>query len=424
MKSVGIHAVLLCLPLAFGCQQAVSEPTAAPARDAITSNDGSPLEFKFDSAVLTGADTTAKEAALSQLQYLTGVFTMDVRGNAQYGHAKITNVVEKAEGDGKRVTFRVAVPVIWPKDAAVPESYALALPLDTRTLQDFNKKYDGKCGKNEYGVETFWHDYNIKAKDCELADGDVTRSTATVGVHPLKSDAKYLEYDRVWSDDRLDVVGVFGIISSFNDSDGGVTEFNAMIAEAERGMTDEKKDDIRPTSTVLKATRVTGTKTINGKKGTISVTAILVNSVESAGSDFDDLYKPASEKADFIYYGGHSGLGKNIKSLADRSTVVAGKYQVVYLNGCQTFGYLGTSWNERKTAANGKGEDPAGTKDLDIFVTALPAYDDGARSMLSIYKALEALDRPKTVNTILEDFSSRHLNVVFGEEDNVFKPQQ
>ena len=42
--------------------------------------------------------------------------------------------------------------------------------------------------------------------------------------------------------------------------------------------------------------------------------------------------------------------------------------------------------------------------------------------MLSIYKALEGAAAPKTVNKILEDFSSYHLNVVFGEEDNVFKP--
>lgn len=423
MKSVGIHAVLLCLPLALGCQQAASEDTGPPARDAITSNDGSPLEFKFDSAVVTGADTSAKDAALSQLQYLTGIFTTDVQGNAQFGHAKLTNIVEKADGDSKRVTFRASVPVVWPEGKTAPESYALALPLDTRTLQDFNAKYDGKCGKNEYGRETFWHDFNINAKGCELDDGDVTRATATVSVHPLKSEAKFLEYDRVWADDRLDVVGVFGIISSFNDSDGGVLEYNAMIAEAERGLADEKKEDITPGSTVLKATRVTGTKTINGKKGTISVTAILVDSVEGAGKDFDDLYKPASEKADFIYYGGHSGLGKNIKSLADRATVVAGKYQVVYLNGCQTFGYLGTSWNERKTAANGPNRDPEGTKDLDIFLTALPAYDDGARSMLAVYKALEGIDNPKTVNKILEAFSARHLNVVFGEDDNQFSPK-
>ena len=67
MKSVGIHAVLLCLPLALGCQQAASEESGPPTQAAITRNDGSPLEFKFDSAVVTGADTTPRDAALSQL---------------------------------------------------------------------------------------------------------------------------------------------------------------------------------------------------------------------------------------------------------------------------------------------------------------------------------------------------------------------
>ncbi len=204
-------------------------------------------------------------------------------------------------------------------------------------------------------------------------------------------------------------------------SDGGVREFNAMVAEVERGMTDEAKKEIDPGSSVRRATTITGKKKIDGRTVTVSLTAILVDSVASAGEDFDALYKPASEKADYVYYGGHSGLGTNIRSLADRAVVAKGKYQVVYLNGCQTFGYLGTTWNDKKRAANGE-SDPEGTKDLDIFMTGLPAYDDAAKSMLSIYKALEGSATPKTVNTLLEDFSSYHLNVVFGEDDNVFKP--
>jgi len=345
-----------------------------------------------------------------------------VNGNAQFGHAKLTNVREVAEGDGKRVTFTAAVPVIWQKNTAVPADYALALPLDTRKLSDFNEKYDGKCGTNSYGRETFWHVFNPKKSGCELADGDVTRSTATVRNHPLSSTGKYLEYDRVWSDDRLDVLGVYGILSSFTDSDGGVIEYNAMLAEAERGMTDVVKTEVTPGSTVLRATKLTGKKTINGKVGTVSVTTILVHSVSGAGADFDELYKPASETADYIYYGGHSGLGSNIRSLADRARVAAGKYQVVYLNGCQTFGYLGTTWNDKKKVANTAARDPEGTKDLDIFVTGLPAYDDSARSMLAIYKALETFGTPKTVNELLESFSSRHLNAVYGEDDNQFRP--
>lgn len=412
--------LLLVLPVAAGCQQTASDTDADANENAITSNDGKALELKFDSEVLASSSTSAKEAALSQLEYMVGMLTTDVRGNAQWGHAKLTNVSEVEEGDGKRVKFSAAVPVIWQKNTDVPTEYAVALPLDTRKLTEFNNAYDGKCGKNEYGRETFWHDWNPHASGCELG-ADVHKATASVRPHPQSTEGKYLEYDRVWDDDRLDVVGVFGILSSFNDSDGGVREFNAMLAEAERGMTGKTKEEVTPGSTVLRATKLTGKKTIDGRQRTVSVTTILVNSVEGAGSDFDELYKPASEKADYIYYGGHSGLGANIRSLADRAQVARGKYQIVYLNGCQTWGYLGTTWNDKKKEANGA-SDPEGTKDLDIFLTGLPAYDDNARSMLSIYKSLEAAGSPKTINKILEDFSSYHLNVVFGEDDNKFTP--
>ena len=48
----------------------------------------------------------------------------------------------------------------------------------TDKLAAFNAKYDGRCGRNEYGVESFWHDFRPGASGCTLDDADVTRATA------------------------------------------------------------------------------------------------------------------------------------------------------------------------------------------------------------------------------------------------------
>lgn len=415
-----VPSLVALVTLGAGCAAPAADD-AAGAEDAITSNDGKALELRFDGELLTDARRPAKQAALAQLEYLQGALITDVRGNAQFGHAELTAVTEEAAGDGKRVKYTASVPVIWQKNRDVPATYEVALPKDTRALSAFNAKYDGKCGTNEYGQATFWHDFNPKAQGCELEAADVHRATGTLREHPKKTTAKYPEYDRVWADGTLEVLGVFGIISSFTENDGGVREYNAVIAEVVRGMRD-KREEALSGDTILRGTRITGKKTIDGRERTVKLTAVIVHSVSGAGRDFDAVYTPASETADFVYYGGHSGLGSNIAALANKAKVARDKYQIVYLNGCQTFGYLGTAWNDKKRDANGAERDPAGTKDLDIFVTGLPAYDDDARSVLEIYKSLEGSARPKTFNQILEAFASYHLNVVFGEDDNRFTP--
>ena len=97
---------------------------------------------------------------------------------------------------------------------------------------------------------------------------------------------------------------------------------------------------------------------------------------------------PLSEKADLLVYSGHSGLGKNINALAAKGKVAKGKYQLVYLNGCQSFAYLGTAMHDKHTAANGKDVDPDGTKYLDVVANALPAYGDDGATSLTLYRAM------------------------------------
>ena len=110
-------------------------------------------------------------------------------------------------------------------------------------------------------------------------------------------------------------------------------------------------------------------------------------------------------------------------TLAAKTKVAKGKYQLVYLNGCQSFAYLGTAMHDKHTAANGKDVDPEGTKYLDVVANALPAYGDDGATSLTLYRAmLDYGGRPKTYNQLLEDFSSIHLVAVFGEDDNAFAP--
>jgi hypothetical protein len=134
----------------------------------------------------------------------------------------LKNVREEVQGDKKTISYEVALGVAWPNRQTPPESYAIVIPKDVTAHRAFNAKYDGSCGRNEYGQDTFWHDWNPKASGCTIDDADVVKATAAVAPHPQATEGKYPEYDQIWADDALDIVAVFGIISSNTPQDEGV----------------------------------------------------------------------------------------------------------------------------------------------------------------------------------------------------------
>lgn len=395
---------------------------AAGSDEAITSNDGRTLELRLEGEVVARSNDTARKAIAAQLQYVQGILTTDVRGNGQAGMPGLSNVRETIEGDKKRISYEASLAVVWPKNERVPSSYDLALPRDTTNLAAFNAKYDGRCGNNEYGQETFWHDFNPKAAGCTLDDADVIKARATVAPHPQTTQGKYPEYDQIWKDDALDVVAVFGIISSNTPSDEGARTREKLLAEVSASLHDAQRTEAPATAGIIHESTVSGTIRRDGRDKRVNVTAFLVQEASSAGPAFNTRYQAATEKADLVVYEGHSGLGANINALARSTGAQAGKYQLVYLFGCQTLAYLEPVMHEKRIALNGADRDPEGTKFLDIIANGLPAYGDDGRSTIGLYRALLDPSAPKTFNQLIDGISPLHLVAVFGEHDNTFQP--
>lgn len=419
LRSASVLVLGLASLASGGCAAEAPSDTEE-GNGAVTSNDGSPLEFSFNGELVTTKNAVTKQAVLAQLQYLQGMLTTDVSGNAQFGFATLTNVRETVQGDTKRLTYTAAVPVVWPKSRTAPSTYELNLPKDTTDLAAFNEKYDGKCGKNEYGVETFWHDYNPKASGCTLAAADVHKVTATVRAHPQATTNKYPEYNLVWADDSFDIVAVYGAISNTTDSDTGARDREAYLNKVKNALTNGTRTDAEPSGSILKESKVEGDITIGGETKKVTLTAYFVSELNAVGADFDEKYGPVSKKADLIVYSGHSGLGKNIKAMADKTEAERGKYQIVQLNGCQTLGYLQTTMHDKRIELNGAENDPKGTKYLDVILTGLPAYAEPIPTEQILFDTIVA--QRKHWNQILVDFPARHLVAVVGEDDNTFTP--
>jgi hypothetical protein len=411
------------LATAVACSAPASDDDAEGSNDAITSKDAKILDFEFEGEVIAPSSVDARKAIVSQLMYAQGILTTARNGNGHVGQVALSDVRETPDGTKKKIAYKATLPVAWPKGLESPARYDLPLPKDATAFHRFNAKYDGSCGRNEYGQDTFWHDWNPKASGCTIADADVTRSVATVKPSTRETNDKYPEYDQIWSDDKLEVVAIFGIITSNTPSDYGYGEASRFLDGAKRRLSGARVTDNAASESILKNQTLTGKVTVGGRERDVKVDVLVVEELKSVGEDFDTHYDGLTENADLIFYNGHAGLGQNVNALARKGKVSAGKYQLVLLNGCQTFAYIDDAITNRRIEANGAANDPAGTKFLDVVGNALPGYAHNLASMSNeIFDAVVQADQPKHFNAIIETMPQSHIVVVFGEEDNRFAP--
>ncbi len=153
----------------------------------------------------------------------------------------------------------------------------------------------------------------------------------------------------------------------------------------------------------------------------IRVFAMLIDSVRSAGQDFNERYAQLTPTADLIAYNGHSGLGANIRALASKGDWATGQYAVVFMNGCDTYAYVDDAlWTAH---AQINPDDDVGTKYLDIVMNAMPSFfSNMPYATLALVKGLTDIDSPRTYEQIFADISSSQVVLVSGEQDNTFVP--
>ena len=195
-----------------------------------------------------------------------------------------------------------------------------------------------------------------------------------------------------------------------------------VVRSTQQALGEASREDHGPSSTILKRSEVRGKVTLFGRSHDVRLRAFLVDSVAGAGADFDAAFGEASETADLVYYSGHSGMGTNVTALAAKARVKKGHYQLLYLYGCETFAYIGQGMLDRRIAVHGSADDPKGTRHLDVVANALPVYGDDGKTLLGLQRALLAPDRPRSYRELLSEFAPRDLVVVFGDEDNAFRP--
>lgn len=387
------------------------------------------LDFEFDGSLLASSSFGATSTIENQLLYTIGHLNGD-NSVGRLDQLELSNVRSVREGNLFRISYHAKLPVAWGQRSAVPATYELRLPQDNSFagLERFSTAYNTKCvdfGAHDVTSGNMWYYYRPSRSGCTIAAGDVVRTTATVSVSDVNTTGKYPEYDKVWEDDVLQVVAVFGKYEdgATTSSDAGISaynKFNRAIKAELASFSPVSVPASVPTSPGVAMPDVTWSATLaDGRR--VQVTSLLVDNVRDGGPAFDARYGELSSAADFIVYNGHAGLGANIRALAGKGEWVEGQYTIVFMNGCDTYAYVDSALFDAHAAINA--DDPNGTKYVDIMTNGMPSFfAEMSNATMAIFRGLLRYDDPQTYEQIMANIDSDEVVLVSGEQDNTFVP--
>jgi hypothetical protein len=389
------------------------------------------LDFEFEGKLLTDYSFNDTQTIQDQLLYTVGL----LNGEDAVGRIDrlvLTDVRRTSVGGKTQITYKAKLPVAWRKSNPVPADYELALPLDISSTgqSSFADKYKHDCvdfGAHDVDAGSMFYYYRPLASGCSLADADVSKVTATVSPSPIQTTGKFPEYNKLWEDNTLNVVAIFGKYEdgATTSSDAGIAAYNTFISSMKTELGTRNLMTVPasvPSSPGVSTPEVEFNATLaDGKK--IHVVAMLTDNVRTGLSEtaFRSRYEQLSTRADYIVYNGHAGLGSNVRALAQAGKWVAGQYVVVYMNGCDTFAYIDDALNTAHKSINP--DDTTGYKYIDIVTNAMPAFFSSmSGATMSLFRGMLNYNDPQTYEQMFRGVDSSQLVLVSGEQDNVFTP--
>ncbi len=410
-----------------GCADSTDEE--GKDEGAFSSNQATLLDFEFDAELETDFSWDQTQTIQDQLLYTIGHLNHD-NSVGRLDNVVLSNVQKTTEGGKTRIKYHAKLPVAWGRKANLPTSYELALPRDISASgqQAFTDKYKHSCvdwGAHDVDPGSMWYYYRPRKSGCTIPDAELVKTTATVTKSALNTTSKYPEYHKVWEDDRLEVVAIFGKYENGATSgDAGISAFDEFVSNMKRKIAPLADAKTTPANVADRPGVAAPDVTFEGKLPdgkAIKIVALLVDNVASAPPEFYDRYESLSPSADLIAYNGHAGLGQNVRALARKGKFQAGKYQIFFMNGCDTFAYVDGSLAQTRATLNA--DDPTGTKYMEFVTNAMPSFfhamADGTTTMVD---GLLSYAQPKTYDAIFENVDDSEVVLVTGEEDNVFTP--
>ncbi len=388
------------------------------------------LDFEFDASFLTDSTFNPDQKIEDHLLYTIGHLNGD-RAVGRLDKLELSDVQVESVDGRKRISYHASIPVAWGQRNSIPSNYSLQLPADMSfsALDTFAEKYGHSCvdfGAHDVDQGSMWYYYRPERSGCSLAAEDIVEAEASVSISSINTTGKYPEYHKVWEDDVLKVVAIFGKYEDgeTENSDAGIAAYNKFSQRIKSALSG--RDNVQsvpaaiPYQPGVAMPELSFTADLPDGKS-IEVTALLVDNIRTAPPEFNARYEQLTGSADLIAYNGHAGLGANIRAMASKGQWETGQYAIVFMNGCDTYAYVDSSLADAHAAVNS--DDDTGTKYMDIVTNALPSF---FRSMpdasMALIEGLLRYDDPMTYESIFRNIDSSEVVLVSGEQDNVYVP--
>ena len=389
------------------------------------------VDFEFDGQLLTDSSWNAENTIEDQLLYTIG----QLNGKNSVGRldkVTLTNVKTTTASGRTKITYHAKMPVSWGNKTNVPATVGLTLPTDMAyaALDKFATAYGHSCvdfGAHEVDSGSMWYYFRPEKSGCTFAAPDVFKTTASVSLSPINTTGKFPEYTKVWEDNALNMVAIFGKYEdgATSASDAGVAGWNNFVAAVKtelRGATVTTVPAVIPVNPGAALTDIEFRATYPDGK-TVKINALLTDNVRTAltSTAFKTRYEGLSTRADFIVYNGHAGLGANVRALARSGKWVAGQYLIMFENGCDSYAYIDGAIIDAHKLVNA--DDAVGTRYVDVVNNGMPAFFSSMPgATMAMFKGLMSYAAPKTYEQIFAGVDRSQVVLVTGEQDNVFVP--
>ncbi len=431
MGNIAKFAILLSC-IFFGSAFGRSIPKFTAAHSVLVDGvieSGTILSSENDPSVLVSEINEQLMYSIGQLNGLSG-------GVPDMAKTKITLGRVNALSSGRfQVSYRAALKIAWPLEQSFPKSYNLILP--SQGNYDFLQSFFAKFGSDEnsgkkclaaevHAVEmgNFWYYYRPLKRDCglKLSPKEVVKTAVNLSYGRDNTEGKSPEYKKVWEDGKVVATLIFGMADAEKDSpyDAGILAIQDTVREAFENYgfpTWSNVENLTEDFVPSKNTPVLHFKFALAQ-GELDLVLILVEDIKAVypGSEIEKIYNERTMNSDFVSYSGHSGLGANIRKLANMGNFVPGQYQIFLINGCDTFAYVDEALAKAHEKVN---PGSARYKYFDILTNAMPSFFHmNARSNMAVITAL--VEGKKTYQEILAGFDPNQRAVVTGEEDNAY----
>lgn len=397
------------------------------------------LEGKISRGELESSSSdipTVKKEIINQLFYSLGFF------NGLHAGVKLRNLQIKITRAtdlslNHHYVYEVNLSIVWPIERKIPDFLNLILPKrgDYKFLQvEWFNMYANKkntllnyqcfeSGDYQMLKTNFWYHYRPLNKNCLLSkhqngDQDLAISfPIELKKSTFNTEGKFPEYQEIWKDNTLSILLVQSIAEKKNpdaQKDMGIINLRTLYQKWKNSF-----DHLIYTS--LKQGELPGLdhpivelifQQKDGKK--IEIKILLTGELSADSVQAFLFYNKNVANSDLIIYTGHAGLGKNINLLERLGNFKANKYQIFYLDACDSFSYTDGTLEKRHQEIN---PDFKWSKHLDIISNAMPSYFYSAPDSLSLF-INELMSQKKSYRELLFFIDPYQRAFVSGEEDN------